>query len=327
MDNQTPNQSPSATNPIENPTAAQTSPSSSRSFLSKKTMFMTLFILIILALIFATPFPRYIGEIACGAPCQDKQYCPPCPSEQWILEKPLFWSVILPMLKQSSSGRYTPISVSPTPTVDPTANWKTYTSLKGQYSIKYPTDYKEFNNQNDTGFSIVHSDTQFVMENYTLSIRVVTNSKGLTLENALGNGPLIEYGPEFLEPNKTKKIKIDRNNAVRADNLNVGQAGNLTDIIFIKDGLLYHITAGGLESEKLTQFNQILSTFKFTDLSPTPTCIPRPACLDATPRCLIPETSDMCPEAVVCTQEAKLCPDEVTYVSRKGPNCEFAPCP
>ena len=29
--------------------------------------------------------------------------------------------------------------------------------------------------------------------------------------------------------------------------------------------------------------------------TPTPTCVPRPACLDAIPRCLIPETSDMCP--------------------------------
>lgn len=29
--------------------------------------------------------------------------------------------------------------------------------------------------------------------------------------------------------------------------------------------------------------------------APTPTCRPRPACLDATPRCLIPETDDMCP--------------------------------
>src|SRR3989344_5813332 len=28
-----------------------------------------------------------------------------------------------------------------------------------------------------------------------------------------------------------------------------------------------------------------------------------------------------------CTQEAKLCPDGVTYVGRVGPNCEFAKCP
>ncbi|MBF8249775.1 MAG: hypothetical protein HW400_376 [Candidatus Levybacteria bacterium] len=68
---------------------------------------------------------------------------------------------------------------------------------------------------------------------------------------------------------------------------------------------------------------------------PTPTCIPRPACLDATPRCMIPETSDMCPRAtptpgnnpIACTMEAKLCPDGKTYVGRTGPKCEFSPCP
>ena len=32
------------------------------------------------------------------------------------------------------------------------------------------------------------------------------------------------------------------------------------------------------------------------------------------------------PEAVVCTMEAKQCPDG-TYVGRIGPKCEFAPCP
>lgn len=29
--------------------------------------------------------------------------------------------------------------------------------------------------------------------------------------------------------------------------------------------------------------------------SPTPTCIPRPKCLDSNPRCMIAETEDMCP--------------------------------
>ncbi len=31
-------------------------------------------------------------------------------------------------------------------------------------------------------------------------------------------------------------------------------------------------------------------------------------------------------ETVFCTQDAKLCPDG-SYVSRTGPNCEFAACP
>lgn len=30
-------------------------------------------------------------------------------------------------------------------------------------------------------------------------------------------------------------------------------------------------------------------------------------------------------EPVVCTMDAKLCPDG-SYVSRTGPNCEFTPC-
>jgi len=32
-------------------------------------------------------------------------------------------------------------------------------------------------------------------------------------------------------------------------------------------------------------------------------------------------------EQVICTQEARICPDGVTYIGRTGPHCEFAPCP
>ena len=86
------------------------------------------------------------------------------------------------------------------------------------------------------------------------------------------------------------------------------------------------------EAAAISEVQKILSTFKFTD-SISPTCVPRPACLDATPRCLIPETPDMCPskasitpQQIACTQEAKLCSDG-SYVSRTGPNCEFSACP
>lgn len=33
------------------------------------------------------------------------------------------------------------------------------------------------------------------------------------------------------------------------------------------------------------------------EATPTPACRPRPPCLDQTPRCMIPETEDMCPPA------------------------------
>lgn len=59
-------------------------------------------------------------------------------------------------------------------------------------------------------------------------------------------------------------------------------------------------------------------------------CTPRPACLDSNPRCLIPETEDMCPASTpkpqtACTSEAKICPNGKA-VGRVPPNCEFAPC-
>ena len=45
-----------------------------------------------------------------------------------------------------------------------------------------------------------------------------------------------------------------------------------------------------------------------------------------TPRPAQPEPNQPTPSQTVCTQDAKLCPDG-SYVSRTGPNCEFAPCP
>ncbi len=81
---------------------------------------------------------------------------------------------------------------------------------------------------------------------------------------------------------------------------------------------------------------KILSTLEFKDTIIS--CTPRPACFDSNPRCLMPESSDMCPPSVTptqtentdrkifCTQEAKLCPDG-SYVGRTGPKCEFAACP
>jgi hypothetical protein len=42
--------------------------------------------------------------------------------------------------------------------------------------------------------------------------------------------------------------------------------------------------------QKTPSPNQVVPTSSIT-----PTCRPRPACLDSTPRCMMPETADMCP--------------------------------
>lgn len=70
-----------------------------------------------------------------------------------------------------------------------------------------------------------------------------------------------------------------------------------------------------------------------TETTPTPyhSCIPRPACLDTTPPCLLAEPADgWCqeptPTSTACTLEAKVCPDG-SSVGRVPPSCDFAPCP
>lgn len=300
-------------------------PPSPKSFLSKKTIFATFFVLIIFTLIFVIPFPSwYLGGTAC-MPCQDKNNCPPCPSQQWILEKPIFWSIILPLLKGTPINKTVQINTSqltssPTPTpIDETANWKTYENKTYGYSVKHP-------------IHLIPKDEPGVIKPYLshIAFKNEGNSKYiigvLVSENSLNSE--IEAQKKFItevgEGIIKSETKIINNNyagsKLEYELLEVDSKTIIKrSIVVINNGEYSYI----IDSPN-NLINQILSTFKFT--SPSPTCRPRPACLDATPRCLIPETSDMCPKAVVCTQEVKTCPDG-SSVGRQGPNCEFAPCP
>lgn len=62
-----------------------------------------------------------------------------------------------------------------------------------------------------------------------------------------------------------------------------------------------------------------------------PQCAPKPCpalaqmCPDGSTAQSGPNCEQICP-GVACAQDAKQCPDG-SYVSRTGPNCEFAPCP
>lgn len=67
-------------------------------------------------------------------------------------------------------------------------------------------------------------------------------------------------------------------------------------LIFIT-GIL--IGVGGLLG-----YLEFTSTVSPQTKTPAPTCRPRPPCLDQTPRCLIPETEDMCPPDIVPTSSA-----------------------
>lgn len=56
------------------------------------------------------------------------------------------------------------VTIIPTPTIDPTANWKTYTSNKIGYSLKAPQSW--FSNQNEDDSLLAHQD---YVVNLTLS--------------------------------------------------------------------------------------------------------------------------------------------------------------
>ena len=227
---------------------------------------------------------------------------------------------------------------SPTP-IDETANWKTYTNTIVGYQIKYPNRYSEPRIGNSppipaTGTEdetrIVFGDTQ--SDFYFLSVFPFSgtiqdlkkkkdygyspggweNSKDVSTEEQVLHANKIE-GPFVTATYKNPELRL-----IGYPNRSVFFLGkNRAFVLF------------GWSSHSKDELPQMFSTFKFIDSesSPTPTCKPRPACLDATPRCLIPETSDMCPKSVACPQDAKLCPNGKTYVGRQGPNCEFAPCP
>jgi len=56
----------------------------------------------------------------------------------------------------------------------------------------------------------------------------------------------------------------------------------------------------------------------------TPTCRPRPACLDAVPKCLIPETLDMCPKQTKSLDRVCELNREYGNNAVDGPDCR---CP
>lgn len=96
-------------------------------------------VLVSLTAIFVIPYPRYQGKVLCKPNS-------PCPIEGWRLEKPLFWSVILPKIQEQRQITIGLPDESSTQTnsssTDETTNWKTYTNSKPIFSFKYPPEWE-----------------------------------------------------------------------------------------------------------------------------------------------------------------------------------------
>jgi len=192
-------------------------------------------------------------------------------------------------------------------------NWKMYIDTKHGYSIKYPAD-RFTNCSKDIGFYLyegAEGSRKCALGEETPEFLIVNTLDGT------GNFQTSNY-PNCYSVQKetltvdgkpaTKYSNTVFNDKGNCNNFTVGGAKNEIHVILYKDNIPYNIVFYDDKNKDLKY--QILSTFKFTDstLTPTPTCMNRPACLDATPRCLIAEPANgWCPETSPTTNEKQSC--------------------
>lgn len=185
-------------------------------------------------------------------------------------------------LKSIIASYQTPIA-SPTPTAspDPTADWKTYSSVEWKYNIRYPSDWKIITAEKPT-IHLLPPDSS-------------TPSDGsVTISLSYQEKPASPYW--FKNPLPLDPSVYDRSSWAIKNN-------DSDEITFWKNqtSVLCQPTFNTTVNKDI--YAQILSTFKFTDATASPSAKP-----------------------MACTQEARLCSDG-SSVRRTGPNCEFAPCP
>ena len=198
---------------------------------------------------------------------------------------------------------YQQVQTTPTPTAtaNPVANWKTYTNTKSEYSFQYP-DGQNLKQLDCSGSVNANSNYDFILAGSSASCEGQGEGYVFTIGKA---------GPAF-ECQDTQNWKVIKTNiqiggvsAVKCQENFIGSSSpNITTNDFIQVFITNKsilISAYGKENFQL--LDQILSTFKFTSPTASPSAKP-----------------------VACTLEAKICPDG-SSVGRTGPNCEFAPCP
>lgn len=184
-------------------------------------------------------------------------------------------SQVKPQAPASSSSPVSSSSVqaSPTPSViDETANWKTYTNTKYNYSFKYPQDWILQNKQLDIENGMI-DNIEFIKngQNRLLEFSAYQNS---TSFGSTAKGYLQYYqnmanenteGPAMIVTSNNKKI----NNNINGFQLSIGGADVTKKIVFDDNGKLFVISPNIMamspkeQSENEKTVDQILSTFKF----------------------------------------------------------------
>ena len=189
-------------------------------------------------------------------------------------------------IKKEPSSTPSSTTQQPNLTPDETLTWETYRAT-GKYEIKYPLEYYSVR----SSLSIVSVDWPGVVTfepndifsrkqpfaiTHTIDIAISANTNKLDLSNYeefFGNGAIIKYTREFVDPMKIKKITLGGVEALRLDNLPAGQSGITSHIIVLRDDKIYEIVVspqgstgdGEVREKNMPIVEQILSTFKFLD--------------------------------------------------------------
>lgn len=188
---------------------------------------------------------------------------------------------------------------------NPTANWKTYTNSKYGFSFSYPNYFNaKVSNDIQSQFAL---DLKGKNEEYRFDVEPgdsheFATSTGVNKINGFSwkvipTGYYCDAGDCGNTAPSYKYFKQEPCNQQNDPYNYHAQFPNY------RCGFSYQLL---LFKPLESTVKIILSTFKFTPASPA--------------------GGDQ-KDQVVCTQEAKLCPDGKTYVGREGPNCGFVKCP
>jgi hypothetical protein len=216
----------------------------------------------------------------------------------------------------------------PKPTVIPTvsteaaqtANWKTYTNQKFNLLVKYPQNW---NVNSDKNGLVISGD------NNTITIQ---SSPYPSIDfDKLYEKPdgTVDKNPVFIRT-KIKNLEIDGYKATMYSNENTQANQNKAydiSVYIIKGAPITMISTQvdlNLKSNFLPTFNQILSTFKFLDVTPTPpttyTACGCGCCTEAIPptKCLYKSKGDSLERIIEEDQKVKNSPQCATVGCSSG---------
>ena len=158
-----------------------------------------------------------------------------------------------------NSIQTTPIP-SPTP-IDETANWKTYTNTKYGFLIKYPMSWSYLEVPNTTYKT---TTDQVWFSNDGKWPMPQTDSKATITIELTKNNPSVGWSEEFFTDYKKERTILDNISAERISGTHK-EIGAKRVIVFADIGDYYLVAQpASFDEISLVEFDQILSTFRFT---------------------------------------------------------------